>query len=111
MILLGTLITRREVPWAPYPDAARGYLAGEQDPGGAAGDGLVTSDGDPVARWVYVYHMVGNQVGQLVATVFSNAAGEWRVDDLPSSEMYLVMALDHTGSYDPVARAYVQPYT
>ena len=111
MILFNSLITRRETPWAMYPDAPRGYLAGEQDPGGAAGDGLVTSDGDPVARRVYVYHMVGDQVGQLVASTFSNAAGEWRVDDLPSSETYLVMALDYTGSYDPVARAYVQPYT
>lgn len=111
MILFGTLITRREAPWALYPDAPRGYLAGEQDPSGDPGDGLVTSDGDPAARRVYVYHMVGDQVGQLVATAFSNADGEWRVDDLPSSETYLVMALDYTGSYDPVARAYVQPYT
>lgn len=111
MILLSALITRREAPWALYPEAPRGYLAGEQDPSGDPGDGLVTSDGDPAARWVYVFHMVGDQVGPLVATAFSNADGEWRVDDLPADDRYLLMVMDHTATYAPTARAYKQPYT
>lgn len=104
-------ITRRVAAWALYPDAQRGYLAGEQDPSGDPGDGLVTSDGDPAARRVYVYHMVGDMAGQLVDAVFSNADGEWRVDDLPADERYLLMVLDHTNTYAPTARAYKQPYT
>lgn len=103
--------TRRVAAWALYPDAARGYLAGEQDPSGDPGDGLVTSDGDPAARRAYLFHMVGDQVGQVVATVFSNTDGEWRVDDLPADDKYLLMVVDHTGTYAPTARAYKQPYT
>lgn len=111
MILFGDLIWRRAADWSVDATAPRGYLAGEQDPAGDAGDGLVTSGGTVAARHVLVFVQVGSMLGSIVASEFSNAAGEWRVNDLPSLDRYTVMAIDYTDTYQPVTRRSKQPYT
>lgn len=110
-VLVDELVTRRGTPWATEPDAPRGYLAGEQDPTGDPGDGLVTSGGAAAARWVYVFVEYGFMLGPVVAAVFSSPTGTWRVDDLPSTDRYTVMAIDYTGTYQLVGRQNKQPYT
>lgn len=107
MILFGALITRREVPWALYPDAPRGYLAGEQDPSGAPGDGLLTVNTVPGGREIEVRHRLSRVV---VATTFSASDGTWRVSDLPSQDEYDVIARDHTGTYEDILVSRNTPY-
>ncbi len=112
MILFGTLITRREAPWALYPSAPRGYIAGEPDPEGAAGDGIVTVNGVPASLWVEVWHQVGPSVTPttLVATVFSAPDGSYHVPDLPALDYYRVVAIDHTGTWESQIVEGRQPY-
>ena len=107
MILFGSLIRSNACPWALYPDAPRGYLAGEQDPDEDAGVGLVTVNGAPSARRVEVRHRVTRIV---VATTFSGADGSWQVPDLPSLDEYDIIARDHTGTYEDVIVGGQLPY-
>lgn len=107
MILFGDLIWRRAAEWAAYPDAARGYLAGEQDPAEDAGVGLLTVNAVPSARWVEVYHKPSLT---LVATVFSSADGTWQMPDLPGLDKYRVIASDHAGVYESQIVDDVSPY-
>lgn len=101
------LATRRAAQWAHYPDAARGYLAGEQDPDGELYDGLVQVNGAPGLCWVEVRHQHSRT---LVQRVWS-ADGTWKVLDLPAGELYEVQATDHTDTLQPVVRRNVVPYT
>ena len=94
MILFTEITKSRAGEWALYPDAPRGYLAGEQDPDEAAGVGLLTVNATPGAREIEVRHRLTRTV---VATTFSTTAGGWRVDDLPSLDEYDVIARDHAG--------------
>lgn len=107
MILFARLIRSNACPWAIYPDAPRGYLAGEQDPDEDAGVGLVTVNGSPGARRVEVRHRVTRIV---VATVFSGADGTWQVPDLPSLDEYDIIARDHAGVYEDVIVGGQLPY-
>ncbi len=107
MILFLRLINSRITPWAVYPLAPRGYLAGEQDPDEDAGVGLVTVNGAPGAREVEVRHRLSRTV---VARVFSSSGGAWQVPDLPSLEEYDVIARDHAGDYEDVIIGGVLPY-
>lgn len=111
MILFLDVIRRNECQWAMRPGAARGYLAGEEDPGGDPNDGLLTVAGAPAARYVEVRVQYGVRLGPVVGSAFSNAAGEWRVPDLPADDLYAVMAIDHNGVYAPVIRLNRVPYT
>lgn len=113
MILFGSLIRRREVTgWALYPDAPRGYLAGEQDPDEDAGVGLLTVNAVPSGRLIEVWHRPTNigPARTLVATTFSGSDGTWQVPDLPSLERYRVVAVDHEGVYESVIVEDRQPY-
>lgn len=105
--LLQSLVRRRVAEWAVYPDAARGYLAGEQDPAEDAGVGLLTVNAVPSARRVEVWHKPSLR---LVATVFSAADGSWQVADLPSQDKYRLIATDHAGVYESVIVDDVSPY-
>lgn len=97
-MILG-LIWRRAATWAAYPDAARGYLAGEQDPAEDAGVGLLTVNAVPSSRWVEVWHLPSLK---LVATTFSAPDGSWQVLDLPGLDRYRLIATDHAGVYESV---------
>lgn len=107
MILFSRLVTRRVALWALYPDAARGYLAGEQDPAEDPGVGLLTVNAVPSAREIEVRHRLSRTV---VATTFSGTDGTWRVDDLPGQEEYDIIARDHTGTYEDVIIGGQLPY-
>lgn len=100
-------ITSRVAAWALYPTAARGYLAGEQDPAGDPGEGLVTFATVPGAAWVEVRHELSRTV---VATVFSAADGSWQVPDLPSLDTYEIFARDPNGVWETVSTAGWLPY-
>lgn len=107
MILFPALIWRRAALWAITADAARGYLAGEQDPEEDAGVGLLTVNAVPSARRVEVWHKPSLT---LVATTFSAADGSWQVPDLPGQETYRLIATDHAGTYESVIVDDVSPY-
>jgi len=106
------LVKRRAAPWARSPDGPRGYIAGEPDPEGAAGDGIVTVNGVPARLWVEVWHQVraGITPTTLVATVFSAADGSYHVPDLPAGEFYRVVAIDHTNTWESQIVEGRQPY-
>lgn len=107
MMLFTRLITRRTAPWAAYPDAPRGYLAGEQDPDEDAGVGLLTVNAVPGGREIEVRHRITRQV---VATTFSAADGTWQVPDLPSLDTYDIIARDYAGVYEDVIVGDQLPY-
>lgn len=108
MILIGTLIRSRVVTgWALYPDAARGYLAGEQDPDEDAGVGLLTVNAAPSGREIEVRHRFTRR---LVATTFSASDGTWQVPDLPSLDEYDIIARDYAGVYEDVIIGGQLPY-
>lgn len=107
MILFGGVIWRRAAEWAVYPDADRGYLAGEQDPDEDAGVGLLTVNAVPSGREIEVRHRLSRA---LVATTFSAADGTWQVPDLPSLDTYDIIARDHAGAYEDVIVGDQLPY-
>lgn len=107
MILFGDLIRRRAAEYAIYPSAARGYLAGEQDPDEDDGVGLLTVNAVPGSRWVEVWHKPSLL---LVATTFSAPDGSWQVADLPGLDKYRLIATDHAGVYESVIVDDVSPY-
>lgn len=102
-----SLVRHRVCPWAVTPDAARGYLAGEQDPDEDAGVGLLTVNAVPSGRWVEVWH---RQSLTLVAMVFSDADGAWQVPDLPGLDTYRLIATDYAGVYESQIVDDVLPY-
>lgn len=103
---------RRAGLWARDPEGPRGYIAGEPDPDGAAGDGIVTVNGVPARLWVEVWHQLrpGITPTTLVATVFSAPDGSYHVPDLPADEYYRVVAIDHTGTWESQIVEGRQPY-
>lgn len=107
MILFLALIRSRGTPWALYPDAPRGYLAGEQDPDEDAGVGLLTVNSVPGGREIEVRHRHSRT---LVATTFSAADGTWQVPDLPSLDTYDIIARDYAGVYEDVIVGDQLPY-
>lgn len=107
MILYTHLIKNRRARWARFPDAPRGYLAGEQDPDADPGVGLLTVNAEPAAREIEVRHRLTRT---LVATTFSAADGTWQVPDLPSQDEYDIIARDHAGVYEDVIVGAQLPY-
>lgn len=111
MVLYTDVIKRSVVAWAIQPNAPRGYLAGIQDPGGAAGDGLTTIAGSLAPCYIEVRVHYGQRVGPIVTTTFSGRDGTWRIDELPSLDLYEVTARDLSGAYDPHVRSFQTPHT
>lgn len=107
MAMILPAITRRVAAWALYPDAQRGYLAGEQDPDEDAGVGLLTVNAVPSAREIEVRHRLTRTV---VATTVSGTDGTWQVPDLPSQDEYDIIARDHAGVYEDVIVGGQLPY-
>lgn len=107
-MLFTDLIQRRHVStWAVYPNAPRGYLAGEQDPDEDAGVGLLTVNAVPSGREIEVRHRLTRKV---IATTFSASNGSWQVPDLPSLDEYDVIARDYAGVYEDVIIGGQLPY-
>lgn len=107
VVLFSPLVRRRSAIWARYPDAPRGYLAGEQDPEADPGVGLLTVNAVPSGREIEVRHRLSRT---LVATTFSAADGTWQVTDLPSLDEYDIIARDHAGVYEDVIVGAQLPY-
>lgn len=107
MILFSRYIWHRQCPWALFPSAPRGYLAGEQDPEADPGVGLLTVNAVPSGREIEVRHRLSRTV---VATTFSAADGTWQVPDLPSLDEYDIIARDHAGVYEDVIVGAQLPY-
>ena len=63
--------------------------------------GQVTSDGAPAARRVRIHDQ---PTGSLVAETWSDATGAYVVSYLRDGTYYAI-ALDHTGAFDPAAKA------
>jgi len=90
----------------PYLDIAppRG------DAGGCAISGttaLAGSPDSPTSRRVQLLRSISAPV--LVAETWSDAAGAWAFDGLAARPGYTVIAYDHTGVHDPVAKANLIP--
>lgn len=63
-----------------------------------------------VTRRAQLLRSVRNPV--LVGEVYSDAAGGWIVENIakrPAGDGYTAIAYDHTGTYDPVAKAGLVP--
>lgn len=101
MRMLGSL-TRIRV--TPLPTA---YLVGTTAIAGSPADA-------PVQRLVqlFTHSNAHNQVfptNTAVAWQWSDAAGNWRFDNLDPAQRYGVIAYDHTGTYDPVVKLNLIP--
>lgn len=109
-VALFTALGKRRNPseWSLYPNSARGILSGQQDPGAGAGAGLVTFENVPGIARVLVIHRVSHRV---IASTMSNVDGEWRVEDLPSGDLFDVLAIDVVNqAYNDVFVGAVYPY-
>lgn len=109
-MILFAPIYRRQAEWARFPNAARGYFSGQQDPGGATGDGLLLVAAAAAVRLIKVFVEIGEDLGPCVATTVSAADGSWLVGDLPSDDRYTIMALDYTRAYATLVLRGRAPY-
>lgn len=109
IVVVMPIFQRRTVSeWALNPDAPRGYFSGEQDPGGPSGDGLFTISGVPSAGFIEVHHA---GIRGVVASTFAAADGTWRIDDLPSQDVYTIVGRDPSGAVENVIVSGQVPYT
>lgn len=83
----------------------QGYIAG-------TADGIVTVNGQPASRPVYLYE-AGNGISilTLIARQASLANGHYLFMGLDPQKKYLVMARDHKKEYEPFCFDYVTPAT
>lgn len=86
--------------------APAGYLFGTTHTAG--------SPDTPVTRRVHLVAADNPQkllfpAGRLVAWKLSDAAGNWRFDNLDPAKKYHVIAYDHTGVHDPVVKMNLVP--
>lgn len=81
-----------------------GYIAG-------TGDGIVTVNGQPAIRPIYLFEFFDYQAPVLVAKIFSDKKGRYLFKNLDTTKQYLVMARDHNKEYKPFCFDYVTPAT
>lgn len=81
-----------------------GYIAG-------TGDGIVTVNGQPAIRPIYLFEFFDYQPPIFVAKVFSNKDGRYLFKHLDATKKYMVMARDHNKEYEPAVWDYVTPAT
>lgn len=82
-----------------------GYIAGK-------GDGIVTVNGQPAQRAVYLFRFIGGGLPPvMVAKVWSDSKGRYLFKNLDPSLEYLVMARDYNKEYEPAVFDYVTPAT
>lgn len=81
-----------------------GYIAG-------TGNGIVTVNGVPAIRPIYLFEFFNHQPPILVAKTFSDGMGRYLFKNLDRTKKYLVMARDHQGEYEPYCYDNVAPAT
>lgn len=81
-----------------------GYIAG-------TGDGIVTINGQPAVRPVYLFEFLDYTAPILVAKIFSNKDGRYLFKNLDPTKQYLVMCRDSEKEYEPFCWDYVVPAT
>ena len=81
-----------------------GYIAG-------TGDGIVTVNGQPAIRPIYLFEFFAYVAPILVAKIFSDNKGRYLFKNLDTTKQYMVMARDHNKEYEPAAWDYVAPAT
>lgn len=83
------------------------YIAGEQDPDGDTGVGLLTVNAAPGAREIEVRH---RRTRVVVGRTWSAPDGTYRIGGLNPAEEYDVIARDHTGVYEDCIVGAQLPY-
>lgn len=81
-----------------------GYIAGTDD-------GIVTVNGQPAVRPIYLFDFSDYQPPILVAKIFSDNKGRYLFKNLDTTKQYLVMARDYNREYEPAVWDYVTPAT
>lgn len=79
----------------------KGYFAG-------MGSGIVTVDGVPARRRIY---LMDCGTMRFVRGTWSAADGSYRLSHLDPDRLYLLMARDHNGQFEPVAYDFLRPHT
>lgn len=89
-----------------YPPTHVGFIAGNLD-------GIVTINGVPSSRPIYLYEVMSGGIGLLnfVARQASLANGHYLFMGLNPSKKYLIMCRDHEQQYEPCVYDHVQPAT
>lgn len=96
-VVIGTSLSRKRFSYG-----GRGYIAGELP------NGIVTIAGTPGAREIEVRHRLTRYV---VAVVFANPDGTYRIDDLDPLELFEIRVRDWQGLYrDYSTLAYPRAY-
>lgn len=78
-----------------------GYIAG-------INNGIVTVNGQPSARYIYV---LDAESMELIQSAVSLTSGHYALLNLDPAKQYLVMARDHEKQYEPAVWDYVTPAT
>lgn len=87
----------------PLKKKHKGYISGQ-------GLGIVTVDGAPASRVVYLYkRTLGSQPLELVDICISKPDGSYLFDGLDMNNKYLVIAADYKQEYEPVAWDWITP--
>ncbi|UXY76188.1 hypothetical protein OCL44_02610 [Neisseria gonorrhoeae] len=71
-----------------------------------AGGGVVTVEGAPASRRVYLFALPDMVC---IDDVWADDNGEYRFSQLDTEKRFLVLARDHTGKYEPVSADNVKP--
>lgn len=78
----------------------KGYIAGQAD-------GIVTVDGQPASRRVYLFVL---PTMECIADTWSKPDGSYRFDRLDSDKEYMMVARDYKKQYEPVSYDFIKPY-
>lgn len=90
------------VPWGARPSVLPSVVPVSGRGGRYRIKGVVTSDGTPARRRVRLYEQ---REGTLMGETWSDAVtGVYTFEWLPL-DRYVAIALDHTGAFDPAAKA------
>lgn len=81
-----------------------GYIAG-------TADGIVTVNGQPAIRPIYLFDAANYKPPVLVAKIFSDKSGRYMFKNLDSSKQYLIICRDHERQFEPAVWDYVTPAT
>lgn len=90
------------------PLSGNGYIAGRLSDDPAIPDGIVTVNGVPAARRVYLFDQITRR---LVAETFSNTDGTYRFDGLNPDEEFAVQVTDYAGVYEDFVSTRRKPST
>ncbi|HGO8485671.1 TPA: hypothetical protein ACLA94_000299 [Neisseria meningitidis] len=100
---------RKDVPFVGMGN--RGLLAANHYQFGdgliaGAGRGVVTVEGAPASRRVYLFALPDMVC---IDDVWADDNGEYRFAQLDTEKRFLLLARDHTGKYEPVSADNVKP--